>query len=303
MNVYYIDPTNVKPEGWSPLLKFLKVKSSYSFLPIEEIPNELYDVIKPSLKASYSNQDLKKFADNAAFWLRAHFEKHIHLITDDYETVASIPKEELRKYSSSSAYNNIINLDDANCLVLMKLKSSFDVTGEITAPQCYVSTLFDSNLPTHLTRYCLNILHKKYGHNQYQNQSAFIVFDEYFANAYQFVPRCQDWKRYSLRLKSGGMANFMKAVNKGVREKAPDDFPIINVEGKKRFTLIRTDEADMMYKKLIADADEAAKAYEEEQSQRGYGEDWQNEVDELNRAFWNECGEGGSNCESWPGWD
>ena len=45
------------------------------------------------------------------------------------------------------------------------------------------------------------------------------------------------------------------------------------------------------------------KKYQEEKNWRDSRDNWQNEVDELNRAFWRECGEGGSNCESWPGWD
>ena len=61
----------------------------------------------------------------------------------------------------------------------------------------------------------------------------------------------------------------------------------------------------MKLKNLIKDAEEAEKEYEEEQRKYNYddGKSWQDEVDELNSAFWRECGEGGSNCESWPGWD
>ena len=34
-----------------------------------------------------------------------------------------------------------------------------------------------------------------------------------------------------------------------------------------------------------------------------YRSDSQREIDEMNRDFWKECGDAGSNCESWPGWD
>lgn len=111
MNVYFVNPTYVKPEGWAPLLAYLKVKAAYSFIPKEELPNSLYSIVKPYLKASYSNQDIKKFSDNCAYWLRAHFEKHIRLITDDYENVDDVPEEERKKYSSQSALNPNRSLD------------------------------------------------------------------------------------------------------------------------------------------------------------------------------------------------
>jgi hypothetical protein len=303
MNVYYIDPTYVKPEGWKPLLTFLKVKTAYSFIPVSELPESLYSIIKLYLKFSYSNQDMKKFADNCAFWLRAHFERNIHLITDEYENVHSVHKDEFKKYSSYSALNNINNLDDENCLVLLKLKSSYEIWGEITAPECYVDVLQDSNLPTHITRYCLNILHKKYGHNQYQNQSAFVVFDEYFSKAFRFVPKYQKWEKYSLMLKNGGTINFMRSVNIGVKNNSPEDFPLKDVNGKKYLTRLRTQKGEDAYQQLIKKAKEAEEAYNEEQNREESEVNWQDDVDEMNRDFWRECGEGGSNCESWPGWD
>lgn len=304
MNVYFVNPTYVKPEGWAPLLAYLKVKAAYSFIPEEELPDSLYSIIKPYLKASYSNQDLKKFSDNCVFWLRAHFEKHIRLITEDYDDIRNASKEDLKKYSSRSALNNLKYLDDNNCLILTKLESAFDEEGTITPPTFNVSELQDRNLPTHITRYCLNILHKKYNHNQYQNQSAFICFNEYFSTAYHFIPKYQNWGRYFLQSKNGGSVNFMNAVNHGIKNLSPDKFPIIDVEGKKRFTLLRTDEGEEKFQQLIKDAEEVEKKYKEENRWReDDGSSWQDEVDEMNRAFWRECGEGGSNCESWPGWD
>ena len=44
------------------------------------------------------------------------------------------------------------------------------------------------------------------------------------------------------------------------------------------------------------------KKYLKENSWRETMYDYNDEVDKLNSAFWRECGECGSNCESWPGW-
>ena len=294
MNVYFINPTYVKPEGWKPLLDYLKVKAAYSFIPKEELPNSLYTIIRPYLKASYSNQDWKKFSDSCAYWLRGHFEKHIRLITDDYEDIDNVPEEEKRKYSSQSALNNLRNLDDDNCLVLLYLESHFDDEGTI---------YLKSSLQTHIAQYCLNILHKKYGHNQYQNQSSFVAFNEFFTEVYRFAPRYQIWNRYMLTLTNGGSASFMVSVNRGIQDLAPNDFPSIEEDGRRRFTPLRTEEGNVKFHELLKDAEEAEKKYQEENSWRETMYDNNDEIDEMNRAFWNECGEGGSNCESWPGWD
>ena len=136
MNVYFIDPTYVKSEAWKPLLTYLKVKGVYSFIPKNELPEVLVSIIKPHIKAAYSPSDIKKYSDNCVFWLRAHFEKHIHLITDDYEDHDEIPEEELKKYGTRSVYKNINNLDDNNCLVLLKLKTSYDFAGKLVPPRC-----------------------------------------------------------------------------------------------------------------------------------------------------------------------
>ena len=96
----------------------------------------------------------------------------------------------------------------------------------------------------------------------------------------------------------------MNAVNRGIKDISPDYFPINEVKGKKRFTPLKTSEGELKLQKLIKDAEEAAKIFEEENSWReDDGSSWQDDVDEMNRDFWRECGEGGSNCESWPGWD
>lgn len=303
MNVYFIDPTYVKAEGWEPLLAFLKVKAVYSFIPKEELSEKLVSIINPCLKATYFNQDLKSFSDNCAFWLRAHFEKHIHLLTEDYKDINNIPKEELKKYSSRSPYNNIMNLESENCLILLKLNSSYDYRGIILAPECYVDVLQESNLPTHVAKYCLNILHKKHQHSLYQNQSSFVVFDKYFSRTFCYNPRFKRWDYYSIKTKEGRSINLMNPINRSINTMAPDDFPLIDKDGKKYFTLIRSEDGDAAYQQFINEANERAEEYEEQQRDIAEGMSWQEEVAEMNRAFWRECGEAGSNCESWPGWD
>lgn len=297
MNIYFVDPQYVKPEVWKPLLACLKVKAAYSFIPTAELPSSLLEIIQPYLKASYSNQEKNMFCDNCAFWLREHLEKNIHLITD----TNGIPKEDLKKFSSRSAFNNIKNLDDENCLVLITLYSSFDNTGTIDAPYCRWGNILET-MPTHVVKYCLNILHKKYGHNQYDKQSAFICFDRYFQNSFRYIPKYRVWDMYNIRFTNGKEVNFTYFVHNEIRKSAPELFPVIEVGGRRVFTRLRTEKGDIELEQLFQEAEKTRDAYEEEQRREAEDSDWSSLADEWNRDFWNECGDSGSNCDSWPGW-
>jgi hypothetical protein len=299
MNVYFIDPQYVKPEGWSPLLTYLKVKAAYSFIPYDELPTELSLLIKPYLKGVYKGQDYKKFCDNGVYWLRAHFEKHIRLLSEDFTDVKKVPKEELKKYSTHSAINNL-RLDDENCLFLLPLDSSYDSHGYITPPTCDANVQ-GGDLLTYIVRYCTNILHKYHGNYMYNRQSAFISFDKYFVAAYQYVPRIARWEKYEVKLKDKSPKTFTYFINLGIKNLAPVDFPLVEVDGKRKFTLLRTEEGNAAYQQLLRDAECAQKEAEEYyRLQNSY---FTEDDEELNRDFWRECGEAGSNCDSWPGWD
>lgn len=293
MNVYFIDPTYVKFEAWQPLFSYLKIKRVYSFLSKEDLGDKLYDTIYPYLWAIYEKQDLNKFADNCAFWLRAHFEEKIHLYNGETEDV---PQAEKMHYSTNSTLNNLKYQDEENCLILLKLKSSFNFEGDILPPENVVDSLRESNLPTHIVKYCLNILHKKYEHNRYASQSSFTIFDEYLSRVYKYIPRRREWTEYLLTTTTGKKVNFIRTIRKNVCDKAPGDFPLIIKEGKKKMSPLITLEGSKEFEIFIENAKSAYEAYLESKNA-----EW--EVEDMNRTFWEECGESGSNLDCWPGWD
>ena len=305
MNVYFIDPTYIKPEGWKPLLKYLKIKKVYSFIPKEQLPADLYSLVESDLMALYPKQDVKKFADFCTFGLRAHFEKQIRLITADYADVKSVPKEELKNYNSQSPHNNLF-LDTDNCLILLELSSDYNYEGHILVPECSLDTLMERHLPTHMASYCLNILNKKYQHRQYQAQSAFILFNKYFSCTYRYNHTSREWNIYNPRFSNDKAVSFLFTIHRGVHKISPDEFPIIEKEKKRYLTRIINDEGRNEYVAFMKAAKEAAEraATEREAYYDSIddGESWQNEVAEMTRDFWKECGAAASNCESWPGW-
>ena len=312
MNVYFIDPTYVKSKVWKPLLNYLKVKAAYSFIPKDNLPTELLSIIDPYLKSSYSGEDMVQFSNSCVYWLREHMERYIHLITKDHPNVNSISSEERMKYTSQSPHNNLRNFDSDNCLILLKLRSSYNDEGRVLPPECFVTGLNDRNLPTHIASYCLNILHKKYQNYLHCAQSAFVLFDEYFSRTFRYVHRVRkgyymcmvkEWDRCYIHFKGGKTIDFMNTINRGIHDISKEEFPILEKDGKKQYTRLITDEGEDVYKQFIDEAKEMAEEYECDRRLQADGENWQKEIEEMNREFWRECGESGSNCESWPGYD
>ena len=263
MNVYFIDPIYVKSEGWKPLLTYLRVKVAYSFISKSELPTSLLSIIEPYLVASYTdNTDKEVFANNCVYWLREHFEKNIRLITEDYDDVEDCTGENRKKYSSRNAFNNIRNLDEKNCLILLPLFSRFTETGEILEPKS-IDNINRRDYPTHIASYCLNILHKKRNDYIYHFQSAFLMFDRYFSKAYLFDPKYLDWSTYKIKLKNGEKLGFMAFINGGIRKLSPEEFPIIDNNGINYYTMLRTPKGDSEYKELIEKSKEAEEKYNE----------------------------------------
>lgn len=275
MNVYFIDPKYVKSKAWEPLLKCLKVNTAYSFIPREQLPEELISIIHPYLTASYSNQDIVSYSNNCAYWLRAHFEMHINLVSKDFKDVndvcdfKKVPLHEWRKYNTNSAYNNIVNRGVENALVILSLNSGIDWRGNIEYPKCNVDVLQEQNLPTHIAKYCLNILHKKFKHSMYQAQSAFVMFNEYLTSAYRYMPVSKRWDLCIVKLNNGHQFNLMKPIIKEVHKISPNDFPTEIKNGKPFLRYIHTDEGAKAYKEFIEEARNTKEDYYNSVSDNG----------------------------------
>lgn len=304
MNVYFIDPTYIKDSAWEPLLSYLKVKSVYSFFTREQLSKALLDKIEPMLFAFSNGNDSKSFADKCAFWLREMIETNVKLLISDFPN-GNCPNELRKNYSSMSPVYNIMNIDTPNCLVLLSSISSTYYNGSFECPSTYVNYI-SCDLATHLSSYCFNILHKKFNHNYYDTHTSFILFDEFFKESFRYVPKRHKWEKYHITTVSHQSFSFTKLIMAEVNRIDPENFPIYEQDGKRKLTLLRTDEGSEKYKEFINLLNESIREFNEEREREAREAakqlDWQHEVDKMNRDFWDECGEAGSNCESWPGW-
>ena len=306
MNIYIIDPSYIKDEAWAPLLQYLKVKKAISFVSKNDLPKSLLDKVSPFLVMTYHGDDIKDFAERCVFWLRSHLRKHIKLITDDYEDPQSLPREIRIRYNTYSALTNLMERDDENCLLLMTLDTGINGHGVIVEPHHYDESLYVKDLPTHIVSYCLNLLHKETGNEQYSKQSSFVLFDPLFRNTFRYSRQANEWLFYTWTNNNFVEYKFVVYVKRGIANLAPAFFPVEKLEsGRIRFTSVLNDLGEEKYRR---DADTCREIIEEndrfrEEQASMYSGDSSDDARELTRLFWQECGEAGSNCESWPGWD
>ena len=94
------------------------------------------------------------------------------------------------------------------------------------------------------------------------------------------------------------------AITRAVHKASPDAFPPICKDEKRFFSPIITEDGQNEYRIFIEKAKKAAEYYSSWNDDGSWqGESWQEELADMVRGFWQECGEAGSNCESWPGWE
>lgn len=278
MNIYFIDPTYIKEAAWRPLLKVLKVKRVYSFFAYGELSETLIELIKPITESFYNGQDFNKYTNSCVFWLRAHLEKHVKRVEDEEWECMSI--EDKKHYSQWSPFNNLINLDDSNALILLKITTRLDNR----PPES--RDYYDSEETTvHIASYCLNILHKKLDTYFYSNHVPFISIDPFFFNAYRFRRQWHQFESYLMNIKEKTYS-FTGFIKNQINKSAPNDFPLIKKDnGKRYYTSIINDEGVAEAKRIeeIRDEEEEEerKRQEEEDRLYQYGESqrWQDEQD------------------------
>lgn len=290
MNIYYIDPTYVKVAVWKPLLDYLQVKAVWSFIPKTNLPPTLLKLVSPYLKNAYNGQDLLRFADYCAYWLRGHIEKHLRVMPGEdnyyfeglgYDETSSLIDEmsdnEKKQYSLRDPVHNIQFVNDSNCLILIHLKRKIRSCGLYT----YLSAPIADNeyeytdypeIISHISRYTLNILKKKHGSLIYTFQTAFVTFDEFFHSSYLFyIYR----KGFEGDLDEWEPCNLLKNTLSYFNETMPQLYPKKEKNGKVVYTPLIRKEGVMAFIKLLA----------EERHQREENERLKREEDEENERM------------------
>ena len=197
MNICFIDPTYLKPDVLNALFNALKVKVAFSFIQEKELPKEIIDFFGKRIAIIAENGNQKYFSDQCVFSLRQFIEQNVELSINKFGKLYSdLSSSEKEGISSSSAYNNLLFLDDFNVLIILHLESSYDFRGNINVPYSESIGTLQKHLPTQIAQYTLNILHKKYQHYYYSDQVAFVLINEFFKTSFRYFPKNNLWKEY-----------------------------------------------------------------------------------------------------------
>lgn len=221
MNVYFIDPTSLKPDVLNALFKALKVKVAFSFIQEKELPKEIICFFGKRIAIIAENGIQKYFSDQCVFSLRQFIEQNVELSINKFGKLYSdLSSSEKKVISSFSAYNNLLNLDDFNVLIFLHLESSYDSRGNINVPHSESIGTMQSHLPTQIAQYTLNILHKKYQHYYYSDQVAFVLINEFFETSFRYFPKNNMWQEYYLQF-SNHTLDFSRFIKHKIASQLP----------------------------------------------------------------------------------
>lgn len=221
MNVYFIDPTSLKPDVLNALFKALKVKVAFSFIQEKELSKEIIYFFGKRIAIIAENGIQKYFSDQCVFSLRQFIEQNVELSINKFGKLYSdLSSSEKKVISSFSAYNNLLNLDDFNVLIFLHLESSYDSRGNINVPNSESIGTMQKHLPTQIAQYTLNILHKKYQHYYYSDQVAFVLINEFFETSFRYFPKKNMWQEYYLQF-SNHTLDFSRFIKHKIASQLP----------------------------------------------------------------------------------
>lgn len=277
MNIYFIDPTYILDEAWSPLFNYLKIKSVWRFIQEAELSASIIESSKNIVKGMYTGQDMVSFVKNCSYWLAGHIAKHMPINSDETDEVTNKGNIYQNARPSSSALYNINHLDENNCLILISLTTDYDEEGTISKPHNYNYALKPSNVPTNIAKSSLSILNYRCGHDLYRERCAFVMFDKYMSKSYYY----SKWWYILSFDKNGDTMLFTKIIKNNMHKIAPKSFPLISSGNGKSLSSIITNRGEEEYHSLLERAERQYEKHREWEESREDAEAWKQEMKEA----------------------
>ena len=321
MNIYFMDYRYIKPENWKYIVSVLKVTKVFCFCESNVLPRKFFSNTSISfmhLKPGVSKGD---FSENIVYALFNVIGKKV-----GYKG-RPIAEENISLYNDSKSdkpLHNLLNTEDHNALILGEIYQHYNKHSTFEDYDSdYLEKRFEQGYITYdcvglnIIKHFLNLLRKKLGTDVFRQRICFVLIDlingkDYLKSQKRELGENKSrlvWSRIFFR-DSGKNGLIRISILDQLYKKYPDVFPLIEKDGKKQYTPFwDTEQINEIRKKWRKYCEEREKEEEEEaekerewQRMQQDARDWAEEVRQMNRDFWNECGEAGSNCESWPGW-
>lgn len=316
MNVFFMDYRYVRKDAWKYIVQVLKIEKVFCFFESMVLPPELFGISNVRYKGS--NTSIKTFCNSVVFSIANNITNYTK---NNDGTVTYTDQCLYIESKSESPRNNLLKTNDPNALIL-------GIMSDYGEPFFEGADELKSETGLYISKYLCNILRKQLKTSEYSKRICFLMLnffnrveymrkyhiDIYYEDGEKKYDRYYDWVDIPNHNHSSSkrLIRYQRLILKLLHDSFPSEFPLIEKNGKIQYTSILGKESED-YKK----AQQKWNDYCDEQKRRAAEEeaeeklrrdmeveasDWQREVEEMNRDFWNECGEAGSNCESWPGW-
>ena len=288
MITFFIDPSYVEPHLFKYILKVLKVKYAFSFIPQKELNNDIYSTIHPMLQGIYDEGNAKQLVDSCAYRILKQIGENVK-IEDADKSNRTVPRDQ--EYRPWSIWRVLEISSCINVLILLKSYPNYHREGYRTAPVVeHVDEM--SNIHDKIVSKCFSAL--KCYHDNYIKQIVFIISDylltDFFVCSKRWIDTTPqlppgdypdyvlrdyedmlsrphgfmdwDWLRAHLKNKKGGVFYYGHYISNLLNTQFPDIYPLIEEDGKKIFTGYLTDEGKYKRKEFYNKMREAREDYE-----------------------------------------
>ena len=306
MNIFFMDYRYVRHDAWRYIVSVLKIKKVYCFSESDQFPYGTFG----TADVNFRNQSPDSRKD-IVYSIANQMKRGVTASNGEF-----VGHEDLDLYKEShwnKPKTNVKETNDPNILILGAVYSQFRgssffehlvyLTDEdyIVMPNKEDDYYEARDVAINMVLYLHKILKKQLGTDKYEKRLCFYMIDPIKARDYYM---CKGFWREVRERKY----NYIGFINTELSKQYPNIFPVTELNGKRYYSSIYDiDIIKEAHRKWVKDCEEfieeERKEWERERAEADNNAyDWDKYVRELNREFWNECGEAGSNCESGPGW-
>lgn len=280
MNVLFMDYRYFRKDAWIYIVDVLKVKKVFFWGYIDEIPFSYLENVKVFVKNGVDDFNTKITYDIAN-----SVKRPINTPDGDFFGYDDFDLYENSNYSTPQ--ENILNTEDPNILILGKVRQNVSAYWV----RSYFQDIIYSSIPPRdygldIVFHILNILKKQLKSDKYEKRICFRFIDiiancDYSTTGKKWVCRAT-LMPFLFKL----LQKKYHEIFQNVKDPNDNDHDIISNLFKDEYFC----ERDKLKQRCLEAEEEEKERWAYEASMNA-GRSWQEEIDEINRQFWNECGE------------
>ena len=301
MNIFFLDYRFIRPTAWQHILEFLKIQSIFSFQKKDKYSEETIELF--SQYETLYKGDIVYFYSRNDFPFITWSQIYNKILSIAPKQKNKIDKDFLKDSNFSTPFTNLNKTDDPNFLVLGEITPHYHVG-------CHFETYNGYHDLAHYIAYTIQTSLKCNNSFDADRKICFYKIDSisgsefYFNVKWTSIPRSpRDNKRHT----------FWGKLCCNLNQKYPELYPTVEIQGKKSinsiFPYILNFELLEPYREIIKEEKRLGRALNPQKFpspqrmsfsyhnriQKDSRKEFDNEVDSLNKSFYDEIGESSVN--------